>query len=308
VIDVGTNSVKLLVGDVEHNLVTPVLEQAEQTRLGSGTYSHLRLQADAIGRTVTAVAAFARQARTEGAASIRIIATSAARDASNRDDLVQAIHRACQLELEILSGDAEADWVYRGVASDPQLAQYPLLIIDVGGGSTECVIGQGAHAENRFSFPLGTVRLLEQVRPPDPPPDTSWQRCQDTLHEEFGERILPALSRVLAGDPPNTRRLVGASGTASILAAMHHQLVQFDRTRIDGTALEYGQVQAVRRQLWSLGLPDRRRLAGLPPERADVMLFGVALYEMFMETLHLSPLRVSTRGLRFAALTVPPTD
>src|SRR5271165_1646513 len=136
VIDVGTNSIKLLVAEVTGEIVEPVCETSEQTRLGAGFFDTHRLQAPAIAQTARAVASFAAKARELQAVTTRVIATSAARDAVNPGDLTSAIARAAGLKVEIISGEQEADWAFQGVTTDPQLAQAPLLLLDVGGGST----------------------------------------------------------------------------------------------------------------------------------------------------------------------------
>src|SRR5882672_9383801 len=145
VIDVGTNSVKLLVAEVAGRDIRPVSEESKQTRLGQGFYETRRLQPEPIDKTARAVARFAGAARDLSAGSIRVIATSAARDAVNPGDLVAAIENASGLKVEIISGDQEAQWVFQGVTTDPKLAERPLLLLDVGGGSTEFILGQGEH-------------------------------------------------------------------------------------------------------------------------------------------------------------------
>src|SRR5581483_1703046 len=160
VIDVGTNSVKLLVADVSGQDVRPVWEDSKQTRLGSGFYETHRLQPGPIASTARAVALFAGLARECKAVAIRVVATSAARDAVNVADLVSAIEGESGLKVEIISGEQEAEWVFHGATTDPELARQPLLLLDVGGGSTEFIVGQGEHKHFRHSFPLGTVRLM----------------------------------------------------------------------------------------------------------------------------------------------------
>src|SRR5262245_18248170 len=129
VIDVGTNSVKLLVADVAGRDVRPVWEDSKQTRLGSGFYETRRLQPDAIAKTVEAVAQVAGLARECNSGSIRVIATSAARDAVNQNELVSAIESAAGLKVEIITGEQEAEWVFHGVTTDPNLATQPLLLL-----------------------------------------------------------------------------------------------------------------------------------------------------------------------------------
>jgi len=180
VIDVGTNSIKLLVADVAGD-VRPVLEESKQTRLGRGFYNSHRLQAEPLANTAKAVAVFASKARDLGASSIRVIATSAARDAVNAAELVSAIQQASELKVEIISGEQEAEWAFQGATTDPALSREPLLLLDVGGGSSEFIVGQGEHKHFRHSFPLGTVRLLESFPHSDPPRPEELAACRHWL-------------------------------------------------------------------------------------------------------------------------------
>ena len=302
VIDVGTNSVKLLVAEVSGNRVEPLLEQSEQTRLGSGFYQTHRLQAPAIELTARVVAEFARQAAQWGVPSTRVIATSAARDALNQDQLLAAVRAASGLAVEVISGEQEADWAFRGVVSAPDFAGRPLLIVDVGGGSTEFILGEGEHQRFAHSFPLGTVRLMERVPHSDPPTPVEWVRCRSTLNDFFQQQIGPLLEPKLQNHSSRVEQLVGTGGTASILARIELGLASYDRQRIEALRLTRAQVQQQRERLWSLPLAERRRVAGLPADRADVILTGVAIYEVLMELFGFPDLRISTGGLRFAAV------
>ena len=307
VIDVGTNSIKLLVADVAGRDVRPVLEESRQTRLGKGFYESNRLQPEAIARTAEAVWEFAGTARERGAASVRVIATSAARDAVNAGDLTTSIERASGLNTEIISGAREAEWVFQGVATDPEFASQPLLLLDVGGGSTEFILGQGDQTHFAHSFPLGTVRLLEQFPHSDPPTRGEFTACRDWLKQflqaEVRPRLEPALQRETRLHPQYGEiQLVGTGGTTSILARIELKLERFDRDRIEDARLSLAQVKAHRKQLWALPLAGRKEITGLPKLRADVILTGVIIYEAVMEEFGFQQLRVSTRGLRFAAV------
>ena len=217
VIDIGTNSVKLLVADVDAALVVPVFEESEQTRLGRDFYESHRLKQEAIADTAAAVAQFARISRTKNVQSLRVIATSAARDAQNQGEFLEAIKQASGLEVDIISGQQEADLVYQGVRSDPNLAERRLMILDVGGGSSEFMIGSGQHPELSCSFALGSVRLLEMMRPTDPPTASELERCRGYLREFFAEHIREPFSAALAGGSARTS-LIGTGGAATILA------------------------------------------------------------------------------------------
>jgi exopolyphosphatase/guanosine-5'-triphosphate,3'-diphosphate pyrophosphatase len=303
IIDVGTNSIKLLVADVAGEEVNPVWEGSVQTRLGQGFYETRRLQPAPIAQTADAVAVYAATAREHKASDIRVIATSAARDALNPKDLLQAIHVASGLSVEIISGEQEAGWAFRGVTTDPNFARQPLLLLDVGGGSTEFILGQGGQTHFSQSFPLGTVRLLEKIPHGDPPTAAELAACREWLKTFLNETVRPQLAPALARETKLGRiELVGTGGTTSILARMESRLESFDRKRIEATRLSRAQVQARVNHLWALPLAQRKLTVGLPKKRADVILTGVAIYEAVMQQFDFAELRVSSRGLRFAAV------
>ena len=301
VIDVGTNSIKLLVADVHGRDVQPVHEESRQTRLGKGFYQTHRLQPETIAHTAEAVWEFAEIAREKNADSIRVIATSAARDAVNPMDLTGSIFRASGLKTEIITGAREADWAFRGVTTDPELTKQPLLLLDVGGGSTEFILGHGTTKSFAHSFPLGTVRLMEQFPHSDPPTHAEFDACRDWLKHFLHAEVRPQLAPALKNEPGEIR-LVGTGGTTSILARIEHKLDRFDREKIDRTVLEFDRIVAHRKKLWQLPLAERKEITGVPKLRADVILTGVLIYEMVMSEFGFKQIRVSTRGLRFAAV------
>jgi exopolyphosphatase/guanosine-5'-triphosphate,3'-diphosphate pyrophosphatase len=307
VIDVGTNSIKLLVAEVSGRQVRPVLEESKQTRLGQGFYDTHRLQPGPMAGTAEAVARFADKARQRQARSIRVIATSAARDALNAAELIAAIERASGLKVEIISGDQEAEWGFGGAASNPALAREPLLLVDVGGGSTQMILGQGEETHCRQSFPLGTVRLLEKLPPSDPPKAEELAACRRWLkafmEKEAQPKLEPAMRRETKRHEIHAPvRLVGAGGTATLLGCMEAGLTTLDRERLEATRLDRQRLQWHVERLWGLPLEARRKLPGLPPNRADVILTGAAIYEAVMWAFGFDELRVTTRGLRFAAV------
>ena len=305
VIDIGTNSIKLLVGDVSVGIVTPVEERSEQTRLGAGFYESHLLQSVPIARTASAVARFVAMARDHDARSVSVIATSAARDARNGHELTDAVRKASGMRVEIISGDREAEWVFAGVTSDARLHGRRLMILDVGGGSTEFVLGEGNHHSFRQSFAMGSVRLLEQLRPGDPPSLLDIANCREWLRNFFNREMGPTVASLLGDAARGDVTLVGTGGTTTILARMEKRITDYNRDHIDGTLLSHARVLEFMVHLWSLPLAERRRLPGLPANRADVILMGVAIYEAVMEHFHFPELIVSSRGLRFGALLDP---
>lgn len=302
VIDIGTNSVKLLVADIHAGNVTPLVEKSEQTRLGSGFYETHRLQADPIEKTALAVARFASESTELRVESTRVIATSAARDALNCSELLDAIRRTSGLEVDVISGEREADWVFRGVTTDARLLEHPLLILDVGGGSSEFILGQGFVQKFRESFHLGTVRLLERFHVSDPPLQSEWSACRLWLGEFINSHVSPVLTPRISDFASGSIQLVGTGGTTTILGRMQLQMETFDRGALDSLRLSREDVCRHTERLWQLPLEERRTIPGLPASRADVILAGSAIFAAVMEYFEFADLCVSTRGLRFAAV------
>jgi exopolyphosphatase/guanosine-5'-triphosphate,3'-diphosphate pyrophosphatase len=307
VIDVGTNSVKLLVADVRGREIQPVLEESKQTRLGQGFYETHQLLPAAIASTAQAVANFVEQARAQQAKQIRVIATSAARDAVNASQLTSAVEQAAGLPLEIISGEQEADWAFQGVTTDPALAQVPLLLLDVGGGSTEFILGQGEHKHFRQSFRLGTVRLLETIPHSDPPTLDEFAETRAWVREFIAGKVRPAIAPALEREKQQQTTaapitLVGTGGTTTILARMEAHLETYDRAIIESTRISYDRLHWHTEHLWSMPLSRREGIVGLPRKRADIILMGTIIFEAVMEQFGFAELRVSTRGLRFAAV------
>ena len=305
VIDIGTNSVKLLAARVSGRHVEPVFERSRVTRLGRGFYETHVLQADAIAQTAQAVAEFTAKARSLGAPAPRVIATSAARDARNPQDLLNAVRAAAGLEVEVISGEQEAQWAFDGVTSDGRLAGHPLLIMDAGGGSTEFIVGEGREQFFRDSFQLGVVRLIEKLRPADPPTSVDLAACRAEIRAFLREHVAPRLDPALTRAGRDRVVFVGVGGSATYLAAIQLALTDFSRDHIEELCLTRAQVRDWTERLWRVALAERQKIPGLPAKRADVMITGAAIYEAVMEQFGFTELRVSTRGLRFAALMDP---
>jgi exopolyphosphatase/guanosine-5'-triphosphate,3'-diphosphate pyrophosphatase len=296
IIDVGSNSVKLLIADVAEGVVTPVVHEGEQTRLGRGVFESGRLQPETIANTAGVVAAFGAKAKAEGAASVRVLATSAAREAVNGNELAAAI-AGCGLKLEIIDGQTEAKLVLRGVRSLPDLATGPLAIIDVGGGSTELLVADDTALRLQHSFPLGTVRWLEAFPVSETPTAAERTKLAQALDEFLDEQVTPKL-----GGLPLPKTLIGAGGTPVFLSRIFKERDDLAADEIESLRLSLPEVQSLTQRLWQIPLAERRELAGLPANRADVILFGAAIYEAVMMRCGFSKLRPTLRGVRYGAL------
>jgi exopolyphosphatase/guanosine-5'-triphosphate,3'-diphosphate pyrophosphatase len=299
VIDIGTNSVKLLIADLRGDDILPHLETSRQTRLGQGLYATGKLQAEPIRATVDAVNELLALAKRNDCADTRIIATSAVREASNSGELIAALGQT----VTVLSGDDEARLVFVGVMSCPRLAKSPALVIDTGGGSTEFIVGDADGMRFHTSLPLGSVRLMERHAVSDPPTTGEQETVHNTIGENLSETALPGLREQLTAlGQASPLTMIGSGGMAGILAKMELADDEYDREQMESVELPLGRVTAWRERLWSLPLAKRREITGLPKSRADVALFGSLIYEQALRQLGFATLRITTRGIRFGVL------
>jgi exopolyphosphatase/guanosine-5'-triphosphate,3'-diphosphate pyrophosphatase len=281
VIDIGTNTVKVLVADVPQGQVVPVLTKDRTTRLGEGVNEHQRLSAAAIARTLQAIGEFLAEAKGLGATDVIALTTSASRDAANRNEFFDAVRQKCGLEVQLISGEREAELIFHGVSSDPEWAGAPLLVVDVGGGSAEFIQGRDGKMELFTSLPLGALRLTEQFG--------------EGRLVELREHLRVVLRPVLARYQVSGGRMIGTGGTITTVARMEQGAV--DHATISREAL-LGFVQ----RLDAMPLAERKKVPGLPPERADIIVAGGAVFLVAMEVLGVVELTVSIRNLRYGAL------
>ena len=187
VIDIGTNATKLLVGKVNRGVITPIYRARDVTRLSENFFESRRLRPEAIGRTAEAVSRFVSHALRYNPESIRIVATSAARDALNRAELISAIERGTGIKTEIISGEQEAQWAYDGVLSDHAVAREAAVVFDLGSGSTELILGEDGIVRARHSYPLGATRLLQSLKPAEPPLAANLAACRSAARSSFAK-------------------------------------------------------------------------------------------------------------------------
>lgn len=294
-IDIGTNSVLLLVAEVaERSIRSVLLEDECITRLGRGLQQAGVLQPRAIEETVTAVRGFVTRAREMGAEQVYLAATSAAREAANGAELAAEIKMCTGLPLRVLSGDEEAELTFLGVVSARSLGDTLLRVVDVGGGSTEVIHGRGRRILSKWSLEVGHMRLAERFLADDPP-----RACQVA---ELMECVRHMVLEAGIGRRRESEGLVGVGGTITTLAAIDQRLTPYEAARIEGHVLSIEPVRALRRQLQELPLTARAGVVGLAPARAPVIVAGAAIFEALMSALEFAELRVTTRGLRHGLL------
>lgn len=292
-IDVGTNSVLLLVAERRPDgRLVAVEERAEITRLGRGVDATRRLDPEAIEETLKVLEAYAKDARELGAEDLVVSATSAARDASNGREFLDGARARAGVTVEIISGDEEARLSFASAWADFG-AGAPLVVLDIGGGSTEFIFGDaGGQLGWRKSFDVGSVRLTERLLAGDPPTADELGRARAALTETFAG--LPAT--------PAGARLVGVAGTVTTLLAVARTIEPYDAALVHGATLSRDDVAHTVSRLAALPVRLRRTIPGLQPKRADVIVAGGLVLEAAMDALRVSEVVVSDRGLRWGLL------
>lgn len=271
-IDCGTNSVRLLVSDGGRITVERLMRI---TRLGEGVDATGRLADAAIERTVAVLREYREVIDRLGAQRVRMTATSAARDAANRDEFFAAATEAIGVTPELLSGEEEGRLSFLGATADLDVADGPFLVCDIGGGSTEFVWGT-TEAEISVSTDMGCVRMTEAWLHSDPPDPLELSQALSiiSLHIDDVLREMPMA--------PDAATFVGLAGTVSTAAAVELGLATYDRDRIHHFALSREAIEDVFRTLATESVEDRKDNPGLEPQRADVIVGGMCVLVSIM--------------------------
>jgi exopolyphosphatase/guanosine-5'-triphosphate,3'-diphosphate pyrophosphatase len=277
-LDCGTNSTRLLVADRFGN---PLARRTRITRLGEGVDATGRLSDEAIERTAGVLASYREEMNTLGVARARLVATSAARDAMNSGQFLDAVFRSTGLAAELLSGYEEGTLSFAGATSDLPSGSGPYLVIDIGGGSTELIVGDALPLEV-VSLDIGCVRLAERFLHHDPPQTTEMEEAATEatrqLRSARGELRLDALER----RPPS---LIALAGTVSTLASVHQGLETYVRDRVHHAVLSLEVVNALLEEMAVESVASRRARPGMDPARADVIIGGAVILVSAMRTL-----------------------
>lgn len=263
-IDCGTNSTRLLVSDSGGR---PVERLMEITRLGQGVDAAGELAPDAIARTVDTLGRYRQVMDRHGVTLVRITATSAARDAANRDAFFDAAEAIVGARPELLTGAQEAELSFQGATAELDPADGPFLVVDIGGGSSEFAVGS-SRCEAALSLDMGCVRLTEKYLHTDPPTAYELSACLSVVaaHLDDLEREIPEVRSV--------RRFVGLAGTVTTVAAVEQGLGTYDRDAIHHFTLTRGAAEDVFRTLATETVAQRRENPGMEAQRADVIVGG----------------------------------
>lgn len=264
-IDCGTNSIRLLVADVEGGVLHEVVREMTVVRLGEGVDRTGAFSSAALERTFAACDAYAQTLEGAGVARLRFVATSASRDVSNREEFISGVRARLGVEPEVISGAEEAGLSFRGAVEGLQSTQLatPVLVVDIGGGSTEFVLGV-REPSAAVSVDIGCVRMTERHLLGDPPLPDEIARVELDVEDaiERAGRVVPL---------DEARSLVGVAGTVTTVVALVHDLPVYDPARIHGLTATVAQVEEVTSRLLAMTRGERAALPVMHPGRIDVI-------------------------------------
>ena len=282
VIGIGSNSLRMLIAEIDGDRMTRLKREREANRLFSGLNAKRELSRESMEKTVRTVAEMAEHARAEGAETLFLFATSATRDAVNQAELADMLKAGSGLELEVCSGPLEAELSFLGASEGRRCA-----VVDIGGGSTELVTGDENGIRDAISCQMGAVRLAEKMPLRNISElDAVIRAAGDILRGELAVRPLKEVPDAW----------IGTGGTFTTLAALLQQVHWSDRTHVHGYLLEAGQVRRIACELAEKTVEQRLQMMGMQPGRADIVVHGVAILLAIMAHFGVSRMQVSEYG------------
>jgi exopolyphosphatase/guanosine-5'-triphosphate,3'-diphosphate pyrophosphatase len=292
-VDVGTNTVRLLLGEERDGRVVPDRYYRRITRLGGGFTSEMGLSPQAMERTLSALTEIGEILRSSGVNTVRAVGTAALREAPNGVSFAEKIRSAARIPLEIIDGIEEATLCARGVLSALSPRPDHCLIFDIGGGSTEFILTRGSEPMFQRSYPLGVVRLCEQV----PSLDQQTVRIGQILDRFHADLAVAGWERVAAGST-----MVGTAGTVTTLAALQLEMTQYDWRRVNNLVLGVEDLKRMASRLAPLSSEERESLPGMEKGRGDLILPGLGIVLGILEHFGRSQVTASDFGLLEGAL------
>jgi exopolyphosphatase/guanosine-5'-triphosphate,3'-diphosphate pyrophosphatase len=291
VVDLGTNSTRLLVADVDDGAVREVDRRLTITRLGEGVDERRLLLPTALARVRNTLSDYRRALEASGAERTLAVATSAVRDAENGEAFLGEVEWSYGFDTRLLSGHDEALMTFRGVSAGREVAD-GTLVVDVGGGSTELVLGGPAGVAWHDSLDLGCVRLTERFLRSDPPEPPELDAARTQVHALLAERV-----------PEDTRptRAIGVAGTVTTLAVLSLGLDEEDPALVDGHELSSAWIAGQVERLAAMTVEEIRGLRGMHPDRAPVILAGAVVLAETLDHFGLEALEVSEQDIMHGA-------
>jgi exopolyphosphatase/guanosine-5'-triphosphate,3'-diphosphate pyrophosphatase len=291
-VDIGSNSIRMEAAEIGPDGAFQVVASDRQvTRLGESVFRNGRISQAAMEFATEVLAAMAQKYRAANVAAVRAVGTSALRDAANKEEFLRRASEALGTHIEVISGLEEARLIYLGVQARWPYPKGRMLVIDVGGGSAELIVGENGHLAEAYSKKIGAVRMKEVFLQSEPP--TRLELAQ--MHEYIDQRLETVIRR-LRSNPFD--RAVATSGTASAVIGAVNNVSRAKRDKVDRMRASHAQVRALYDKISSRDLEGRRKITGIGPRRAEIIVPGTAVLLHIMRELRLPALYYSAAGLR----------
>jgi exopolyphosphatase/guanosine-5'-triphosphate,3'-diphosphate pyrophosphatase len=290
VVDIGTNSTRLLIAEPDGDGLRDLERRSEVTRLGEGVDRTGELGEEPQARVFTVLAQYAAQIAEHEAERTTAVMTSAVRDASNGPEFAERVRREHGLEGRTLSGDEEAQLTFRGATATREPGGGPLLVVDIGGGSTELVVGEDGEVSFHVSTQNGVVRHTERHLHDDPPTREQMDALSQAVRADFERHARTGVQAAIA-----------VAGTPTSCAAIDLGIEPYDPSRVEGHELSVERLGELRDRLAALPLAKRRKVPGMHPDRAPTIVAGVLILIEALNAFGLGHVRVSERDILWGA-------
>lgn len=298
VVDIGSNSTRLLIAALDdHRVTSELVRRSEVTRLGAGVDADGRLSDEAMQRVFTTLDGYKAEIDAYEVRTAVAVLTSAVRDSTNGEEFAEEVRTRYGIEPHVLAGDEEARLTFLGATSERDSAdRAPTLVLDIGGGSTEMIIGCGTEVSFRVSTQAGVVRQTERHLHADPPDPAEMDELVADVHQILQDNV-PAERR------GEVERGIAVAGTATSLGAIAQHLDPYDAARVHGYLLSAAECDRILGELAAMTLEERRHVAGLHPDRAPTIVAGVLIFREVLRLFGLDQIEISEHDiLRGAAL------
>ncbi|MDE3058552.1 MAG: Ppx/GppA family phosphatase [Bacteroidota bacterium] len=291
VIDIGTNTILLLVADIDRTGIRSVVyDEQVIARLGKGVDEHKMINRETFRRVLQFLQAYRATSETLRAEKIVAVGTSALRDAANRNEFCDFIEKETGISIEILSGDEEAEYTFRGAISGFLRRSASFSVLDIGGGSTEIISETPSQLTSKTSLDIGSVRITERFLKTSPPTALEVSEARSCIQRALANIDLSEI---------RDSKLIGVAGTLTTLAALQQKLPEYNPHRVEGFELSYSEIRILFNQLRIKTVEEIRAVPQISAGRADIILAGILILLEFMEAANAKQITVSDRGLRY---------
>lgn len=296
-IDIGTNTVLLLVAEEQEDGLQIIHEEQRMPRLGKGVDADKTLDPESMERVINSLKEYKAilESDFKDVSKVIVTATSAVRDAANRDEFLTLVDTQTGFKVQLLSGEEEAEYTYRGALTviEEEL-DGDVFVLDIGGGSTEIALGRNGKLVDSYSFDMGCVRFTERFLLEDPPFQEQLHQCREAVKYLLDSKKFKNKRKVQA---------IGVAGTLTSLAAIDLQIDEYDPEHMNGHVIVS---EKLRKGIEIFSLHTHKQLLELSPKvlkgREDIFLAGLLILEVFLDYFDLDEIRVSTGGIRHGAL------